>query len=447
MMNESHRLNLSDDLLKLLNKSQIILAKNWTGKFTRPSSHLYPHQWSWDSAFIALGYANYDQMRAQQELLSLFKGQWKNGLLPHIVFHTEGGDYFPGPEVWEIERHPSAPENIKTSGIIQPPFHATAALQIYRKAADKRDAKIFLKRIYPHLIKWHDYLYRERDPLGEGLVYICHPWESGQDNSPLWDPIISEYETGEQEIPQYHREDTREIPAAYRPEKRDYNFYVHLVNLFKQLNYSDSAIFRESPFLIQDVLFNTLLCQANRDLEEIARLIGENSTPHKERADRTAQAIQEKLWDKDHHIFVDWDLRNRRSIDVHVSAGFLPLFAEIPDRQQARLMFEYMDTHCFCRLSDNCYAIPSYDKCESNYSPVKYWRGPIWININWLLCHGLTKYGYDAYSNKVMHSIIDLPRYYGFFEYFDPDQGCGLGSDNFSWTAALLIDVLYSLPA
>jgi hypothetical protein len=42
---------------------------------------------SWDSAFIAVGKSHYDQEQAQEELRTLFKAQWKNGLLPHIVFN------------------------------------------------------------------------------------------------------------------------------------------------------------------------------------------------------------------------------------------------------------------------------------------------------------------------------------------------------------------------
>ncbi|NIR15821.1 MAG: hypothetical protein GWN86_18585, partial [Desulfobacterales bacterium] len=48
-----------------------ILDNNWTGSYTKPSPRLYPHQWNWDSGFIAIGYAHYDQNRAQQEILSL----------------------------------------------------------------------------------------------------------------------------------------------------------------------------------------------------------------------------------------------------------------------------------------------------------------------------------------------------------------------------------------
>jgi len=98
---------------KLLLEAKKILEKNWRGKYTIPSSKLYPHQWSWDSAFISIGYSRYEQHRAQKELLSLFEGQWANGMLPHIIFRV-GNNYFPNAEYWRTELSEYSPE-IKTS--------------------------------------------------------------------------------------------------------------------------------------------------------------------------------------------------------------------------------------------------------------------------------------------------------------------------------------------
>ncbi len=62
------------DPRELLEQAKNVLAGNWVGGHTKPSPELYPHQWSWDSGFIAFGYAHYDQERAQREMLSLFRG-------------------------------------------------------------------------------------------------------------------------------------------------------------------------------------------------------------------------------------------------------------------------------------------------------------------------------------------------------------------------------------
>lgn len=70
---------------KYLKRAKKILDGNWTGSYTKPSPSLYPHQWNWDSGFIAIGYSHYNQKRAEMELLSLFNAQWPNGMLPQIV--------------------------------------------------------------------------------------------------------------------------------------------------------------------------------------------------------------------------------------------------------------------------------------------------------------------------------------------------------------------------
>jgi hypothetical protein len=148
---------------QLVEQAQMVLDFNWNGEYTRPGLHLYPHQWSWDSALIAIGYAHYHQDRATSELTHLFESQWRNGLLPQIIFNPRFGQYFPSIDFWHAERSPNALRDRKTSGVVQPPVHATAVLYVYRHAQDEAAAKEFLGRLFPKLKAWHEYLYRERD--------------------------------------------------------------------------------------------------------------------------------------------------------------------------------------------------------------------------------------------------------------------------------------------
>ncbi|HSD56239.1 MAG TPA: hypothetical protein VLA92_03735, partial [Candidatus Saccharimonadales bacterium] len=55
-----------------------LLKKNDRGLYTIPAEGLYPHQWLWDSCFIAIGQRHYDIERAKMEILSLIRGQWSN---------------------------------------------------------------------------------------------------------------------------------------------------------------------------------------------------------------------------------------------------------------------------------------------------------------------------------------------------------------------------------
>src|ERR687886_1523640 len=81
-------------------RAAAVLRENDMGGWTRASPTLYPHQWSWDSAFIAIGLAHLDTRRAARELQTLFAAQWATGKVPHIVFNPAARDYFPDPRWW-----------------------------------------------------------------------------------------------------------------------------------------------------------------------------------------------------------------------------------------------------------------------------------------------------------------------------------------------------------
>jgi glycogen debranching enzyme len=428
---------------KIVSNAKKVLEGNWIGYGTKPAPNLYPHQWSWDSAFIAMGYSHYDIEKAKQELRSYFKGQWQNGLLPHIVFNPQAADYKPGPEFWRTENSPDASRDPLTSGMIQPPIHATAVWHIWQYAKNKEDAREFLKEMFPKLNHWHQYLYTHRNPDGDGLLYIFHPWESGQDNSPIWDSPFKRIDLKPEDIPNYERVDTEIADAEDRPKKWAYDRYAYLVNLAAENNYDDEKIAGKSPFLIKDVLFNTIAVEANRDLAKIAEIIGEDSKSFNEWADLTAQSIDEKLWDEEHAIYFDYDMKTGKHIHSHVAAGFTPIYAGIPSKERAQKICDRLNTHSYCELDHQCFAVPSYDKLEPGFSVNRYWRGPIWINMNWLLYHGLRSYGMHEYAERVKETMLTLTSQFGLYEYYDPEEGKGHGASNFSWTSALIIDLHY----
>ena len=183
----------SPTLDDLVARARAVLDAAWIGASSLPSRTLYPHQWSWDSAFIALGRSWYDQPRAQQELETLFRAQWSNGMVPHIVFNPSVAEdaYFPGPAFWQSStRSPHAPRDVETSGITQPTIHAHAALEMHRHAHDPDASVAFLRWLYPRLVAQHRYMLDARRPAGTRLAVMVHPWESGLDNSPAWDRAL-----------------------------------------------------------------------------------------------------------------------------------------------------------------------------------------------------------------------------------------------------------------
>jgi hypothetical protein len=426
-------------------KAKQILDQNWMGSSTRPAPALYPHQWNWDSAFIAIGRSHYDTPRAILEIETLFDAQWKNGMVPQIVFNPGAlGGYFPEPDFWQTERSPNAPPGKLTSGITMPPVLALAVEKIYRNAGRPRRVLPFLERIYPKLLALHAYLYRERDPENEGLVYIRHPWESGIDNSPTWDIPLRRIQVDRATLPAYERKDLGHVDPRTRPTDADYDRYVYLVDLFRRCDYDEAGIRASCPFLVQDPLFNAVLCRANESLVEIAGLIGEPPDQPRSWADKTGTAIRQKLWHPEHKIFDCYDLVAETPIEVDTSAGFLPLFAGAASKEQAEHLYQRLDSTSFCALHQgNCFTVPNYDTQGEEFDRANYWRGPVWININWMLAHGLRRYGYTLKADSLQKDLLQLPIRFGFHEYFDSFDGTGYGSDNFGWTAALFIDLVH----
>ncbi|UCE79217.1 MAG: DUF547 domain-containing protein [Nitrospiraceae bacterium] len=428
-----------------IEKARNILDANWLGSSTKPAPALYPHQWNWDSAFIAIGRSHYDTARAIQEVETLFEAQWSNGMVPQIVFNREAlGHYFPEPDFWQTERSPHAPETHLTSGITMPPVHAITVEKIYVSARKSRLVLPFLKRIYPRLFKLHEYLYRERDPNNEGLVFIRHPWESGIDNSPTWDGPLKRIMVDKTQLPPYERKDLKHgVDPKMRPSNDEYDRYVYLVDLFRKNEYDEARISTVCPFLIQDPLFNSVLCRANESLVQIAELVGEDPETPRSWIEKTAGAIRDKLWHEEHDIFDAYDLVADEAIEVDTSAGFLPLFAGAATREQAQKIYDRLNSASFCALHQgNCFTIPNYDTQKEGFDRSNYWRGPVWININWMLAHGLRRYGYTLKADSLQKDLLQLPIRFGFHEYFDSFDGTGYGTDNFSWTAALFIDLV-----
>jgi hypothetical protein len=425
---------------KHLKYAKQILASNWTGRYTKPSADLYPHQWNWDSCFIAMGYARYDRRRAQQEIESLFKAQWPNGMLPQIVFDSGAlGNYFPEPDFWRV------PEGRQTSGITMPPVHAPACLHIYRHSSRGEMTRDFLKAMYPRLLASHRYLYRYRDPGRSGLVYIRHPWESGVDNSPTWDGPLEKMSVDMDSLPPYVRKDLkRGVPPDQRPSDAHYDRFVYLVDLFRRHGYDEESIYRSCPFLVQDVLFNAILCRANRDLLEIGKMLNMDTGEVAEWAQQTGRSISHQLWCEECGQFEAFDLIQRERIHTPTVAAFMPLYGQAASEPQAARLYGYPNSIAFCALHQgNCFTVPTHDMTKPGFDPQNYWRGPVWVNVNWMLSRGLRAYGYKEKADSLKKDLIQLPIRFGFHEYFDSQTGKGRGSNRFSWTAALFIDLVH----
>jgi glycogen debranching enzyme len=426
---------LTGDESALWQAAARVLDANWTGAATVPSPGLYPHQWSWDSAFVSMGLARHSRERAENELLSLFRGQWADGLLPHIVFNTSEARlaYFPGPELWRSDRQPAAPHHVQTSGLTHPPLHALAALRLHEASADAEHSREFLEHIYPKLEAQHRYIACCRDIGGAGLMAICHPWESGLDNSPAWDRPL-----GALQLP----------PTGYAPRRvprnlptgEDYDRYVWLVSILRDSGYDPAYIREDHPFAVEDPLVNSTYLASTHALAEIATAIGRDPTPHRETAQRIHQGLLDRLWDRDTGCFRARDLRDERLLPVVTISTFGPLLDPDLPPTVVRSLVDLMLSARFAGAAG--YPVPSCDIQAPAFDRGGYWRGPTWINTNWLLWYGALGHDLTVVADLLYGSTLRLVRQSGFREYFDPFDGTGRGSHDYSWSAALILDLL-----
>lgn len=418
---------------ELIEKAVTVLRENdIDGRRTKASARLYPHQWLWDSCFIAIGYRHFDINRAMNEIRGLLEGQWPNGMIPHIIFNKrqEGGH---PRERWGTRKVPKY-KNIETSGISQPPMVAIAVWEIYKKNKDKE----FLIEVFPKVKKCHRYIKEFRELNRSGLVCIIHPWESGLDNSPRWDNILDSIRLTY--TPKPKRTDIDFIPIEQRPTDQEYNKYWYLVSLFVDCNYDTTQIFKNDPFVVEAILFNSIWCEANHCLSKIAKEIGEENQIFEEWAEQTKSSINKNLYSEKDGLYYDFDVRNRVLIEEQTAASFLPLFANVPNQGMAQKIVEQYIKNPEKYWQN--YPLPSVSVNSLKFSPKRYWRGPVWVNMNWFIAKGLENYGHKEDARYLVERTIGLINKSGFKEYFNPYTGEGYGADNFSWSAALTLDMM-----
>ncbi len=424
--------------------AETVLRENDRGRYTAPSRTTYPHQWNWDSALTALGWAELDPSRAWAELESLLDARDEGGLLPHIAFQSRrqdrlgdrlrgvltqvarpGARYLPGPRWWGERR---GADGRRISAITQPPLAATCMRLLFEKHPDERRARALLRP----LIRWHRFLLEERDPFGHGEPTLIHPWESGRDNAIEWDVPLWRVMP---EVTVLHRRDTDWVDAAERPSDEHYRRYLTLVRRGTAAGWPQARLARSGPFRVLDPGFSAIFARAGADLAGQAEALGETRLAEESAAgsERVAAALGERA-DAD-GLVRPVDLTTGTTVQVTSAGSALAVVAPgLTGRQP---------TAARKLVTDGALASPfgvrSLDREHPELSPRNYWRGPVWANLSWLCAHGLALYGEPAATATLRGRMLHAVEGGGMREYFAPESGRGLGARDFAWTAALTL--------
>jgi hypothetical protein len=374
--------------------ARTVLCAHWreaqpggAGGYTVPNASVYPFQWLWDSCFHALVWARLgEDDRAVTELAHLFRTQSPSGFVPHV-------DYEHAPvhhaEFWGREGH---------SSITQPPMFGHAVAELHRRGID---VAALLEPARRGL--W--FLLTER-PRVDGLVAMLHPWESGGDDCPRWDDWC---------------------PGRWDPQR----WYDVKGELVRSLRFSDDASPVRNPgFEVGAASFNALVAFNALELAAVTD-DGELAA-----AARGLVDALDARWDPSVGTWVDAGPSERGSGRVRTLDGLLPTL--VSRRREA------VDS-AFAQIADDrafggACGPSQVHREEPAFAARTYWRGPAWPQLSYLTWVAARRQERPDVSDVVARTLRSGALRSGWAEYWDADDGTGLGAAPQSWaTVALLV--------
>jgi mannosyl-oligosaccharide glucosidase len=178
-----------------------------------------------------------------------------------------------------------------------------------------------------------------------------------------------------------------------------------------------------------------------------------------EMAGQLLQALEEKHWDSSKNMFVDYAVHPNTS-ELHKFPNFgyislLPLALKLIPADSPKLNAVLDSLEDPDRVWSN-YGILSLSKKNRHFGTGEnYWRGPIWINVNYLILDGLKHYGqhnqkaqilYHRLKDNLVENIFNEYQRTGYlFEQYNPITGEGQRSKPFTGWTSLVVMMLSEL--
>ncbi len=242
----------------------------------------------------------------------------------------------------------------------------------------------FIAETYDEVVAWNEWWFNNNDIDGDGLAEYQHPYSSGLDDSPLWDqgmPVTSP----------------------------DLNTYLYLQ--MEALGYMARAL---------------------------------NLFADAQRWEKRAQDLLDKmiriLWDEEEGIFKV--THQGLKVDVLTPFNLLPIMTgHLPPEIADRLVEHLKNPEEFWTK----FPAPTVAKNDPKYSPQQMWRGPTWVNVNYMLIDGLERSGYLEVAGELRERTFEMVSgLKDIYEYYNPDTGQAppLAASTFGWSAGLFIDLM-----
>jgi Glycosyl hydrolase family 63 C-terminal domain len=390
-----------------------------TYTFSVPSPEAYPFQWFWDSCFHAIVWARFDAERAAEELRSLFAWQHRDGFLPHVIFWNRELARR-NPSYWHFRESRPWFRRPKTTARLQPPVLAQAVERVVE--AEGGDA--FLRETIEPLERYYRFLAKARDPDRDSLLTIISSFESGLDHCPVYDHPFS-----------LHVDDAD-------PLQRDPWWTLRREFVNKAFGHRVGVLSRIRRSTHEDVHFTSIYAQGLRALSRLAERAGNDPLARwsRETAARVTDALMERSYDARAGLF--WNLVGAREEPVRVKTivSLMPLILDDLPRTAVESLVEHLADPDEFWLD---YPVASTARNEAAFVPTRtrlIWRGPMSMNTNWFLVHGLRAHGYPDLADTIAERSRELVERHGFNEFYNPLNGEPVGVETFGW-ATLVLDL------
>eukprot|EP00760_Papus_ankaliazontas_P032387 PhM_4_TR5785/c0_g1_i1/m.79641 len=439
--------------------------------FFAPDLEKYgPYQWLWDSCLHTISLCalhRYDIKNginnnnnhninnftsAVQEFSTLMASQHSDGFIPEITFHGKKQLILKGIDLLWGPYNPMRNPKQRFTEITQMPLMAYALRALAENAGSELSSRHLVQRFAPGVLSNLEWWLRERDGDGNGLVSIFHPWESGMDASPLYDPVFGFTAVANQPTPRSLYPHFHVLLYRYRHETPSGVPF-------------DRADMREMMiFDVEDVAVNSVIAAA---ADVVADLVSMYFPRHQQGtmvqrarniAKRVSGAILEHLWDKDRRQFIS--LRNVAPRLAYQRPRKAPLFARtvhtlFPLLMADRALRKDQVMSMLNALRDpldfgSPYPIPSVsqrDKIKFNpNASALMWRGTTWPTSNWIVLEGLKSYDPVLWGKLRlrwlnMHTKQQKGQQVPFSEYYNPLTGQAYGQQCLGMST-LVVDLL-----
>lgn len=384
--------------------------------YVMPSIGRYEWQWFWDSCFHAIALSTLDVELAKQELATLLTPQRDDGFVGHITYWGRWGAFFSA-----IAGQSSFGDwRRRNSGMIQPPVLAQALLRVSEESGDAD----YLRLLLPKVRSYYEWLSRERDPDSDGLIRVVSPYECGLDNSPAYDAELG-----------LHLPNRRQLLVK--------NWLLDWHNALFGKGHRYSHLRERNRFILIEPFMNAVYADGWDAIATMHRLLDQEDDAHsaEEVRDETTRALNDHCWDASLRRWVY--LRGAQRIPEHTLAvsSIFPIIINGQDREKVVEVVERHLTNPNAFWSP--YPVPSVAVSEPTFDPdgeSTIWRGPVCMNLNWLLARGLRRHGFEDVAQVIETKSMDMISR-DFREFYSPLTGQGMRGTDFGW-ATVAVDFL-----